>query len=294
MGTEENRALIRRYYGELWNQWKFDLAEDLIAENIRFRGSLSMEVEGIEGFKGYMRVVRNAFPDFSNKIEEMVAEGDKVAARLTYSGTHEGELFAIAPTGRRVSYAGVAIFKVSGHRIIEGWVLGDTTGLLKQLRAEAEGKVEAGGRFTILEATDVEREWAASLMAGSEPWITLGRSLEQCRRACGSLDHLLFVARLENELCGFVLLHRRGVADSPYIKSIAVGEHFRSRGIGGRLIQFAEDLFKAEARHIFLCVSSFNERARKLYERLGYVAVGEFKDYVIPGVSEILMHKGLS
>ena len=63
VGTEENRALIRRYYGELWNQWKFDLAEDLIAENIRFRGSLSMEVEGIEGFKGYMRVVR-CFPRF--------------------------------------------------------------------------------------------------------------------------------------------------------------------------------------------------------------------------------------
>ena len=58
-------------------------------------------------------------------------------------------------------------------------------------------------------------------------------------------------------------------------------------------MEFAEDLFRREARHIFLCVSSFNTRARAFYERLGFCAVGEFQDYIIEGASEILMHKRL-
>jgi ribosomal protein S18 acetylase RimI-like enzyme len=59
-------------------------------------------------------------------------------------------------------------------------------------------------------------------------------------------------------------------------------------------LEFAEELFRGGAKHIFLCVSSFNSRARSLYERCGYKVVGEFKDYVIEGASEILMHKRLS
>ena len=57
------------------------------------------------------------------------------------------------------------------------------------------------------------------------------------------------------------------------------------------LLSFAEDIFRAEAKHIFICVSSFNKRARKLYEKFGFQAVGEFKDYIIEGASETLMHK---
>lgn len=147
--------------------------------------------------------------------------------------------------------------------------------------------------MTITPATEQERDWAASLMAGSEPWVTLGRGFEQCRKPCHDPDFQMFVARAGAQPCGFVLLQRRGVAGSPYIASIAVAEEFRGKGVGTRLLEFAEDLFRDESKHIFLCVSSFNERARKLYERYGYAAVGEFKDYIIPGASEILMHKRL-
>jgi ribosomal protein S18 acetylase RimI-like enzyme len=145
----------------------------------------------------------------------------------------------------------------------------------------------------ILPATEKEREWAAQLMAGSDPWITLKRGLEQCRVACGQPDKLLFVAHVDAKPCGFVLLQRHGFAGSPYIASIAVAPDQRSTGIGSRLLQFAEDLFRNESKYIFLCVSSFNARARALYERHGYSAVGELKDYVIEGASEILMHKRL-
>lgn len=142
-------------------------------------------------------------------------------------------------------------------------------------------------------ATEREREWAAQLMASSEPWITLGRGLEACRETCRRPGYLLFVARHGHAPCGFILLHPRGVAGSPYVASIAVSEAQRGRGIGKGLLDFAEDHFRPEARHIFLCVSSFNAGARKLYEREGWRAVGELKDYVIDGASEILMHKWL-
>lgn len=145
----------------------------------------------------------------------------------------------------------------------------------------------------IAKATDAEREWCAELMAGSEPWITLGRGLEQCRAACRHPEHLLLVAHAEGAPCGFILLHPRGVAGSPYIASIAVAEVFRRRGVGTRLLEYAEAHFAGAARHIFLCVSSFNERARRLYERHGYSVIGELKDYLIDGASEILMHKRL-
>jgi ribosomal-protein-alanine N-acetyltransferase len=88
-------------------------------------------------------------------------------------------------------------------------------------------------------------------------------------------------------------LHKRGVASSPYVKSIVVSDKYRGFGIGKALMEFAENLFRNEAKHIFLCVSSFNQRARAFYERLGYEAVGELKDYIIDGESEILMHKRL-
>ena len=150
-------------------------------------------------------------------------------------------------------------------------------------------------KINITPATEEEREWAARLMAGSEPWITLGREIEACRIACGPRpEYELFIAHEQGRPCGFILCHPLGLAGSAYIASIAVADDFRGRGIGARLLHFAEDRYRSVSRHIFLCVSSFNTRARQLYERHGYVAVGEFKDYVIEGASEILMHKRLS
>jgi steroid delta-isomerase-like uncharacterized protein len=137
MSTGEHKDLVRRYYEALWNFWDFALADELVAEGIIFRGSLGDSVRGRDGFKGYMRAVRRAFPDFHNQLEELVAEGDRVVARLSYTGTHTGTLLGIAPTGRRVSYAGVALFRVASGQIAEGWVLGDLYGLVRQLKGEA-------------------------------------------------------------------------------------------------------------------------------------------------------------
>ncbi|HEV2385914.1 MAG TPA: ester cyclase [Candidatus Acidoferrales bacterium] len=134
MTPEEGKALIRRYYDELWNAWRFDVAAQLLDPEIHFRGSLGRMVEGLEGFLGYMKHVQAAFPDFHNSIEECVAEPDCVAARLLFTGTHRGEIFGVAPTGRRVRYSGAGLFHLRGGRIADAWVLGDLAGLLLQLR----------------------------------------------------------------------------------------------------------------------------------------------------------------
>jgi len=131
-----NKQLIRRYYGELWNQWDLDLVDEILANDVTFRGSLGIAVQGRDGFREYVSLVRSAFPDFHNTVEDLVAEEDRVAARLTYRGTHQGPLFGIAPTGRAVSYAGIALFRIAGSRIAAGWVIGDTPGLVRQLGKE--------------------------------------------------------------------------------------------------------------------------------------------------------------
>lgn len=143
----------------------------------------------------------------------------------------------------------------------------------------------------IAPATDDEREWAAALMARSEPWVTLGRTLASSRTVFADPDNLVFIARTGSP-CGFVILQRHGIAGAPYLRSLAVSETMRGAGIGTRLIRFAEDYFH-DARFLFLCVSSFNPRAQALYARLGYTVIGELEDFVVAGASEWLMSKRL-
>jgi ribosomal protein S18 acetylase RimI-like enzyme len=140
-------------------------------------------------------------------------------------------------------------------------------------------------------ANEQEKDMAAHLLASSEPWITLRITEDQCKRNCHDPEFLLYVAYKNGNPAGIIILDPRGIAGSPYIKSIAVYPEFRGEGIGTKLLAFAEELFRNKARHIFICVSSFNRMARILYEKFGFKVVGEFKDYIIEGASEFLMHK---
>jgi predicted ester cyclase len=130
---ETNRRLIERYYDELWNRWDFALVDELISPTVKFHGSVGVSVEGLDGFRDYMRFIRSAFPDFHNTLEEMVIENDRVAARLTYTGTHRGPIFGVAPTAKAVTYDGLALFRIGGGKVVEGYVLGNVVRLLSQL-----------------------------------------------------------------------------------------------------------------------------------------------------------------
>jgi predicted ester cyclase len=80
-----------RYYHEMWNKWNFAPADQLLAEEISFRGSLGTETHGARRFVIICRRVQGAFPDFHNEIGEMIGERNRVFAQLTYTGTHRGE-----------------------------------------------------------------------------------------------------------------------------------------------------------------------------------------------------------
>jgi len=154
---------------------------------------------------------------------------------------------------------------------------------------------DSGGMsgIEIGEATAEERLWCARLMASSEPWITLRRGEDACRAASVDPDYVVLIARMRGAPLGFARLHPRGVAGSPYLASIAVEASARSRGVGAALLEAGEKRF-AGARWMFLCVSSFNARARALYERHGYRVACDLPDYVIDGASETLMLKRLA
>jgi ribosomal protein S18 acetylase RimI-like enzyme len=133
----------------------------------------------------------------------------------------------------------------------------------------------------------------AAMMAGSEPWLTFQRDLGKCRAVLERPGTELFVAWEQDQRAGFILLAPCGLAGSPYVASIAVAAEARGQGIGSQLLRFAEDRF-ADRGHIFLLVSSFNQRAQKLYRRHGYEFVGELKDYLVPGHSELILHKRIA
>jgi steroid delta-isomerase-like uncharacterized protein len=134
---EQNKILIRRFFDEMWNPWNYDKADELLAPEIKFRGTLGPELTGRDAFRDYMRKVQSAFPDFHNTILEITAEEDRVVARTFYRATHRGEIFGLAPTGKSISYAGAAFFRIANKKIIEGWVLGDLISLLRDLGARS-------------------------------------------------------------------------------------------------------------------------------------------------------------
>jgi steroid delta-isomerase-like uncharacterized protein len=136
MHGNPNRLLICRFYDELWNHFDKTIFTDILADDLRFRGSLGQEKRGLAEFAEYIDFIRRIFPDFLNEIEEIIAEGDKAFTRLTYRGTHSGELFGIAPTGRKIRYSGAAVFTFRSDRIAEVWVLGDIYGLIAQLETK--------------------------------------------------------------------------------------------------------------------------------------------------------------
>jgi len=143
----------------------------------------------------------------------------------------------------------------------------------------------------IVRANDEDREWIADLMVRSEPWTILGLQRQQALLSLAHPEYAVYIAKSGGKRAGFLVAHPRGLASSPYIKTVAMAPEFRDLGYGAELMKFAENLFRSEARNLFLCVSSFNIRAQAFYARLGYLPVGVLKDYLIEGEAEIILHK---
>lgn len=139
---------------------------------------------------------------------------------------------------------------------------------------------------------DVEARVCAAMMASSDPWLHFGRTFEQCLDRLTNPSGEVWVAREGGVPRGFIILILQG-AFVGYIQIVCVSADARSIGLGSHLVRFAEERIFREFPNVFLCVSSYNPRARALYERLGYKLVGELADYLMRGESEVLMRKSI-
>jgi len=133
MSTEENKAKIRRVWEEVLDKGNLALADEIMAPNYVYHGSGGQEFKGPEGFKKLITMFRTAFPDFHVTVDDMVADGDKVAHRATMRGTHKGELMGIAPTGKQVTIAAIVISRFAGGKEVEAWSNLDQLGMMQQM-----------------------------------------------------------------------------------------------------------------------------------------------------------------
>jgi steroid delta-isomerase-like uncharacterized protein len=135
MSIEENKAIARRFFEEVWNNGNLAVADELLAPNIIFHlpGEPEEVIGDRESYKQVVRRNRTAFPDLQEEIEDMIAEGDRVVTRWLWRGTHQGEWHGHAPTGKTFTYGGITILRIADGKIVEDWFYSDLLGLQQQL-----------------------------------------------------------------------------------------------------------------------------------------------------------------
>jgi steroid delta-isomerase-like uncharacterized protein len=135
--SEENKAIARRALEEVFSgQGDLNVADELYAPNYAGHDPASPEdIRGPEGVKEFASMYRDAFPDVLMSVEDQVAEGDKVVTRWIASGTHQGDMMGIAPTGNRVTVAGTSVERIVDGKIEETWDNYDALGMMQQIGA---------------------------------------------------------------------------------------------------------------------------------------------------------------
>lgn len=133
---EANAATVRAFYADLWERGDLARMPALMHEDVAFQGTFGQVMRGHDAFAAYVRGVRHAFSTYRCEVRELLADGDRVAARVGFSGMHDaGPFLDVAPTGRLLVWEGVGFFTLDEARIRHLWVMGDMLGLLGQLRA---------------------------------------------------------------------------------------------------------------------------------------------------------------
>ena len=136
MSIEGNKALLRRYIETIWDNQNLAAIDDFLAPSyVRHRSPTTPSLTR-EGQKELLTKFRIAFPDIHLTVEEMIAEGDRIAFRSTIRGTHQGEFMGIAPTGKHVTVSLLDVIRIEGGRFVEQWGGPDLLSLLQQLGAK--------------------------------------------------------------------------------------------------------------------------------------------------------------
>ena len=130
----------------------------------------------------------------------------------------------------------------------------------------------------------------AKMMSKSDPWITFKMDYDQCQKAFEGDCKEIYVLEFENGIAGFVIIQICG-SFKGYIQTICIDDMYRNKGFGKKLLQFCEERVLKISPNIFICVSSFNKGAIKLYYELGFKLVGELNNFVKDGFTELLLRK---
>ena len=135
--SAENKALMQRWFEEVWNQGNTGAIPEMLASDSCSRGLVNNVGEPVQAgqFKGFVEGMRTTFPDIKFVVEDAVAEGDKVATLVTVRGTHRGPGFGLEPSGKPVEIQGLILTRFENGKIAESWNQFDFMGLLKQVGA---------------------------------------------------------------------------------------------------------------------------------------------------------------
>jgi steroid delta-isomerase-like uncharacterized protein len=130
--ASDSKELVRRWFEEVWNKGRAAAIDEMLAGDAVVHG-LGADMHGAAGFKPFHAAYRDAFPDATMKIDDIVAEGPLVAARYSLTGTHRGAGLGFAATGRQVHVTGMVFVRVERDRTVEWWNNVDQLGMLQQL-----------------------------------------------------------------------------------------------------------------------------------------------------------------
>ncbi len=137
--SEQNKAIVRRLFEELWNKGNLSVADQLFSLNYAHHDPSTPDFgRGPESERKRATLYRTAFPDLQLTIEDIIAEGETVMARWSCRGTHKGDLSGIAPTGKQFTISGVTIARLTNGKLAEGYVNWDALGLMQQLGVAPE------------------------------------------------------------------------------------------------------------------------------------------------------------
>ncbi|MBE7471500.1 MAG: ester cyclase [Anaerolineae bacterium] len=134
MSTEQNKALVRQMVEEVFNRGNMSMADEFLAPDFVEHEELPPGIPpGREAPKVLFTMLRSAFPDFKATIEHLIAEGDEIVLRMTWTGTHEGEFMGIPPTGKRISINVIDILGMAEGKCVEHWGVMDSMAMMQQL-----------------------------------------------------------------------------------------------------------------------------------------------------------------
>jgi predicted ester cyclase len=134
--SDQNKALVRRFYEEVFNAKNVDAIDELCHPDFVDHMAMPDQAPGSQGLKKAFADYLNAFPDMQVQVQDVIAEGDLVATRFTGGATHRGEIFGAAPTGKRITFNGIDIVRIRDGKAVEAWHQGDDIIGLMQIGAK--------------------------------------------------------------------------------------------------------------------------------------------------------------